>query len=177
MNKKKFVYALYDFAGILMASVITVALIFAFLFKISVVNGDSMVRTLLDGDRLIITARDYNIEQGDIVIISQPNTYEKVLIKRVIAKGGQTVDIDVDEGAVYVDGEKLDEPYLSVKTKRLGDGFTYPVTVPEGKLFVMGDNRNVSADSRYAGIGFIDERYVVGEAIYRIGDTKLLKSE
>lgn len=177
MSKEKIISGIYDFAGILMASVITVAFIFAFLFKISVVNGDSMVKTLLDGDRLVITARDYNIEQGDIIIISQPNTYEKVLIKRVIAKGGQTVDIDTNKGVVYVDGEELSEPYLSVRTKKLGDGFTYPVTVPEGKLFVMGDNRNVSADSRYAGIGFIDERYVVGEAIYRIGDNKLLKSE
>ena len=177
MNKTKFATAIYDFAAILASSVITVAFIFAFLFKVSTVNGDSMVRTLNDGDRLIITARDYNIEQGDIIIISQPNTYEKVLIKRVIAKGGQTVDIDAVKGVVYVDGEVLDEPYLSVKTKTAGDGFTYPVTVPEGKLFVMGDNRNISADSRYAGIGFIDERYVVGEAIYRIGDKGLLKSE
>jgi len=173
MNKTKIVTAIYDFAAILASSVITVAFIFAFLFKVSTVNGDSMVRTLNNGDRLIITARDYNIEQGDIVIISQPNAYEKVLIKRVIAKGGQTVDIDTVNGVVIVDGEVLDEPYLSVKTKTAGDGFTYPVTVPEGKLFVMGDNRNISADSRYAGVGFIDERYVVGEAIYRIGDKGL----
>ena len=97
-----------------------------------------------------------------------------MLVKRVIAKGGQTVDIDIPQGAVYVDGELLSEPYLNVKTKTLGDGFSYPVTVPEGKLFVMGDNRNESADSRYAGVGFIDERYVVGEAFYRIGDRTLL---
>lgn len=177
MIKTKAVRTIYDFAGILMASVITVTVIFTFFFKISVVNGDSMLNTLRNGDRLVITARDYNIEQGDIVIISQPNTYEKVLIKRVIAKGGQTVDIDTVKGIVRVDGEVLDEPYLDVKTRTLGDGFTYPVTVPEGKLFVMGDNRNESADSRYRGIGFIDERYIVGEAIYRIGDTGLLKSE
>ena len=177
MNKAKFLELVYEFASILMASILAVAFIFTFIFKVSVVNGDSMKNTLHSGDRLIITARDFNIERGDIVIISQPNAYEKVLVKRVIAVGGQTVDIDIDRGVVLVDGEVLDEPYLSVKTKRLGDGFTYPVTVPEGKLFVMGDNRNNSADSRYAGVGFIDERYIVGEAVYRIGDSKLLKSE
>lgn len=177
MRTTNFYTALYDFAAIIASSVITVAFIFAFLFKVSTVNGDSMVRTLNSGDKLIISARDYNIEQGDIVIISQPNAYDKVLIKRVIAKGGQTVDIDTANGVVIVDGEVLDEPYLSVKTKTAGDCFSYPVTVPEGMLFVMGDNRNISADSRYAGIGFIDERYVVGEAVYRIGDRHLLKSE
>ncbi len=177
MNKKKIAQTVYDFAGILMASIIAVTVIFTFLFKISIVNGESMIRTLNDGDRLVITAHDFNVEQGDIVIISQPNAYEKVLVKRVIAVGGQTVDIDIDRGVVIVDGEDLVEPYLSVKTKTLGDGFTYPVTVPEGYVFVMGDNRNQSADSRYAGVGFIDERYIVGEAVYRLGDRTLLKSE
>ncbi len=170
----KIIPAIYDFASIMLSALVAVTLIFTFGFKISTVNGSSMFSTLRDGDRLLISARDYNIEQGDIVIISQPNAYEKVLVKRVIAKGGQTVDIDIPQGAVYVDGELLSEPYLNVKTKTLGDGFSYPVTVPEGKLFVMGDNRNESADSRYAGVGFIDERYIVGEAFYRIGDRTLL---
>ena len=174
---KKIVSTIYDFAGILLSSLLVVTLIFSFGFKISTVNGLSMFSTLKNGDRLLISARDYKIEQGDIVIISQPNAYEKVLVKRVIAKGGQTVDIDTVKGVVYVDGEELSEPYLTVKTKTLGDGFTYPVIVPEGYLFVMGDNRNESADSRYAGIGFIDERYVVGEAFYRIGDRTLLNQE
>lgn len=172
--KDKFIATIYDFAAIMLSSLVVVTLIFTFGFKVSTVNGRSMFSTLDNGDKLLISARDYSIDQGDIVIISQPNAYEKVLVKRVIATGGQSVDIDVQRGVVYVDGEQLDEPYLNVKTKTLGDGFTYPVTVPEGYLFVMGDNRNESADSRYAGVGFIDERYVVGEAFYRIGDKALL---
>lgn len=172
--KEKYIASIYDFASVLLTSIIAVAVIFTFFFKISTVNGDSMRNTLHNGDRLIITAHDSNIEYGDIVIISQPNAYEEVLVKRVIAKGGQTVNIDRDTHEVSVDGVVLDEPYIREQTRVLGDAFSYPVTVPEGCLFVMGDNRNESGDSRYKAVGMIDERYVVGQAVYRIGDSSLL---
>ena len=97
-----------------------------------------------------------------------------MLVKRVIATGGQTVNIDGNTHEVSVDGVVLDEPYIREKTRLLGDAFTYPVTVPEGCVFVMGDNRNESGDSRYKAVGMIDERYIVGQAVYRIGDSSLL---
>ncbi|MBE6827595.1 MAG: signal peptidase I [Ruminococcaceae bacterium] len=176
MRKKTASY-FYDFTSIIISSLICVTVIFTFAFKISTVNGGSMLNTLHNGDKLIVTSLHKQPERGDIVIISQPNAYAKILVKRVIATGGQTVEINTVKGVVIVDGEELYEPYLSVKTKVLGDGFTYPVTVPEGFVFVMGDNRNESADSRFAGVGFIDERYILGTAVYKIGDRALLNSE
>ncbi len=173
MNSKT-IEKIYDFSSVIITSLIAVAVIFTFFVKVSNVNGRSMANTLQHGDTLIITAHDFNVENGDIVIISQPNAYNEVLVKRVIATSGQTVDIDAVTHKVYVDGVELDEPYIREKTKVTGDAFEYPVTVPEGCLFVMGDNRNESGDSRFKAVGMIDERYVVGQAFYRLGDNALL---
>ena len=164
---------IYDFASVLLNAIIAVTLIFMFLFKISVVNGSSMVPTLTNGDRLLITAKDWNVSYGDIVVVSQPNAYGEVLIKRVIATEGQTVYIDAQHGHVVVDGKLLDEPYIAEAVRTAGD-MQGMVTVPKGCVFVMGDNRNYSGDSRFEDVGFIDTRYIVGEAVYRIGDTHLL---
>lgn len=174
--KEKRIASLYDFASILVSAVIAVAVIFTFFFKISSVNGSSMTNTLHDGDRVLITAMDYTVEYGDIVVISQPNDYDEVLIKRVIALGGQTVDINPKTGGVVVDGIELNEPYIKERNRVLGE-LNFPVTVPDGCVFVMGDNRNGSGDSRFKAVGFIDERYIVGEAVYKIGDSSLLTME
>ncbi len=174
-NKNKSIESVYDFAGIIVTALISVCVIFTFFFKISTVVGESMENTLLDGDNVIISAVNSDIEYGDVVVISQPNFYEKVLIKRVIAVGGQTVSFDPITGNVVVDGKQLVEPYIKENME-----FTYSMTktytVPEGKLFVMGDNRNWSADSRDMYIGMIDERYVVGKVLYRVGDLNLFNS-
>lgn len=171
--RKKTVQSIYDFASILVTAVLAVCLIFTFFIKISVVEGDSMNNTLQNGDKILLSARDWNVEYGDIVVISQPNALNKVLIKRVIATEGQTVSVSAATHEVIVDGEVLDEPYIAEPVWEQGS-WQYPVTVPEGCVFVMGDNRNHSTDSRDSIIGMIDTRYIVGEAIYSFGNKQIL---
>lgn len=134
-----------------------------------------MLDSFHNGDRVFITAAGYQPKYGDVVIISQPNQYNEVLIKRIIAVGGQTVDVDATAGTVTVDGKVLYEPYIREQTLTQGN-MNFPLTVPEGYVFVMGDNRNHSTDSRYKSIGLIDERYIMGRAFYRVGDKTLLPS-
>ena len=145
-----------------------VLLVFSLLFRIVVVSGPSMKNTLVDGDWLLLVGNVlYNEpKQGDVVVACK-EAYENgtPIIKRIIATEGQTVDIDFDEGVVYVDGVALDEPYTLTETN-LFEGVTFPLVVDEGCLFVLGDNRNESKDSRSADIGLIDQREVLGKAIF-----------
>lgn len=164
----KLAATLYDAVDVIASAIIMIMMIFLFLFRFAGVTGTSMVPTLEDGDWLLISSRVYDHPQyKDIVIITQPNYYHEPIVKRVIATGGQTVDIDAEEGIVYVDGQALDEPYVNEPTYTLAD-VEFPLTVPEGMLFVMGDNRNDSADSRTTRIGLIDERYVLGKVAGRV---------
>lgn len=126
-----------------------------------------MMPTLHDGDWVAVSGISMNIERGDIVIITQPWERNVPIVKRVIAKGGDTVDIDFVLGEVYVNGEKLDEPYIDEPTTLMYD-VDFPLTVPEGMVFVMGDNRGDSLDSRSSKIGCIDERYILGKVMIRI---------
>lgn len=176
MNKRKNIESVYDFVAIIVAALLAVCVIFTFFFKISTVVGESMENTLENGDTVIISAISSDIEYGDVVVISQPNAYGKVLIKRVIAVEGQTISFDRISGKVVVDGKQLDEPYIK-ENMEFTYGMNKTYTVPQGKLFVMGDNRNESADSRDVYIGMIDKRYVVGEVLYRVGDLNLFNSD
>ena len=175
-NNSKNLETIYEIASILLTAVVAVGIIFTFLFKVSTVSGQSMENTLQNGDNLLIASITSEINPGDVVVISQPNGYEKVLIKRVIAVGGQTISFDSKTGKTMINGEIIDEPYIKEEAK-----YTYAMsktyTVPDGKIFVMGDNRNHSADSRDVMVGMIDEDYVMGKVIYRIGDTQLFDSE
>ncbi|MEG1834881.1 MAG: signal peptidase I [Oscillospiraceae bacterium] len=177
MKNESTIKKIYDFVSILLTAIIAVSIIFTFAFKISAVNGSSMQNTLQDGNKVLITALDFKVKYGDIVIISQPNAYEEVLIKRVIATENQKIIIDSEKNTITVDGIVLDEPYIREKELNWQGDKTYPITVPKGKVFVMGDNRNYSADSRDNGVGMIDTRYIMGKAFYRIGDKALLKLE
>ena len=167
-----------DWLEVVITAVISVVIIFTLFFRVATIDGPSMKETLHHGDKVIITNFAYTPKNGDIVVISRNynNSIEDVnasqmpIIKRVIATEGQTVDINFEKGIVYVDGKALDEPYTSSPTTRQFD-VEFPITVSPGCIFVLGDNRNDSLDSRDSSIGLdgmIDERYVLGKAIYRI---------
>ena len=163
----KVIRGVYEFVDILVSALLVIFLVFTFLFRLVGVEGGSMEPTLQESDRLLVSSLRFKPEYKDIVIITQPNIFHEPIVKRVIATGGQTVDIDFEQGIVYVDGEALAEPYVNAPTLTK-EGVEFPVTVPEGYLFVMGDNRNQSTDSRSPQIGFIDERYVLGKVECRL---------
>lgn len=151
-------------------SIMLVLLVFTFIIRQVVVEGESMAPTLETGDRLIISHLFYTPKQGDIIVINceGEEKLNKTIVKRVIALEGQTVDIDFDTGTVTVDGVELEEDYVKEITTRNDGNFEYPVTVPEGCIFVLGDNRNHSTDSRSSMVGFLDENAVLGKVILRI---------
>ena len=171
----------FDIVSILASAAIIVAIAFIFLFRTVGVSGSSMYPTLHDGDRLILSAFVTQPKYGDIVVTCQPSAYsyvESTLVKRVIATEGQTIDIDFEKGIVYIDGKELDEPYLIEENlTHERESFTSPVTVPEGYIFVMGDNRNGSTDSRDYRVGLIREEYVMGKALFRIAPLGKFKLE
>ena len=141
-------------------------LIFTFVARLIVVSGPSMENTLIEGDLLLVWSLGYTPRHGDVVVLTQQSYQEDSIVKRVIATGGQRVDIDYASGTVYVDGEPIEEDYIKeqMRVPNFGEGINH-VTVPEGCLFVMGDNRNQSADSRYPDIGIVDERCVIGHSV------------
>lgn len=154
-------------AGWVAAIAIVAAILFVlfrFVIQIVGIQGASMEPTLQAGDRVVISGLMYTPEQGDIVILSDNNVLKKQLVKRVIAIEGQTVEIDA-EGKVWVDGVQLEESYLKVPTG-LGD-VTYPVIVGQGEVFVMGDNRSESLDSRDSQIGLVDVEDIKGRILFR----------
>ena len=144
-----------------------ILLVFMLLFRVVVVSGPSMLPTLQHGDCLILLNGSLYGEpkQGDIIVIApEDDSGGDPIIKRVIATEGQRVNIHFDAGIVLVDGVPLDEPYVNTPTN-LDEGVQFPLTVEEGCIFVLGDNRNSSKDSRNPEIGQIDCRRVLGKAL------------
>ena len=157
---------LYEWVQALVYSVLAVVLLFTFVIRLIGVDGSSMEPTLKHGDRLLVlNSLLYNdYRYGDVVVLRKDTFLQEPVVKRVIATENQTVDIDFDAGEVYVDDVLLDEDYI-LELTYVEEGMSFPLTVPEGSIFVMGDNRNHSSDSRDSRLGTVDTRYVIGKAV------------
>ena len=159
---------LYEWYYCLLVALILCVLLFAFVVRTIDVSGTSMVPTLYDSDKMLVSGLFYKPKVGDIVVFKKdeydPN---KALVKRVIAVEGQEINMDFENGIVYIDGQAISEPYIMEPTTKKLD-FIGPKTVPEGCVFVMGDNRNASMDSRVNEIGMLDTRLILGKAYYVI---------
>lgn len=157
---------LYFWLQALVMALVALILVFTFVGRIIGVQGSSMVPTLHEGDMMLIQTIGYDPEQGDVVVLTKESFMSQPIVKRVIAVGGQTVDINYAAGTVTVDGEILDEPYIyEAMRETYGNTITH-AEVPEGSIFVMGDNRNGSSDSRDPSLGVVDERHVLGRALF-----------
>ncbi len=153
----------YDWIQCLISALIICVMMFVFFIRVVDVRGTSMNPTLQNGDKMLVSDLFYKPKQGDVVVFKKDEyDPEKALVKRVIATEGQVVNIDFANGIVYVDGVAIDEPYIAEATNKKLD-FIGPQTVPDGCVFVMGDNRNASTDSRDKRIGMVDERLIIGK--------------
>ena len=160
---------LFDWIQCIVTAILCGILIFVFIGRIIGVDGSSMVPTLENGDRVILSNLFFTPKYGDIVVLKTDNTLfdDHPLVKRVIATAGQTIDIDFAKGEVIIDGYVIEEPYIADLTREEED-FDGPVTVPEGFVFVMGDNRNKSTDSRSSAVGLVDTRRILGKVYWVI---------
>lgn len=181
-EKIPFSRTVFDILEPLVIAVCVVFLIFICGVRLCLVDGTSMLNTLHDGESLIVCNWFYKPETGDIIVFHQTSEkdmrFNEPIVKRVIATEGQFVMIDAENAIVYVSDDEeitqedaLDEPYAYLDLDRMLDRYEVSgklMKVPEGCVFVLGDNRNVSADSRYDVIGFVDQRRILGKAILRI---------
>ncbi len=177
----------YDWIHCIIVAIIVCVLIFVLLARVITVRGSSMLPTLEENDRIVITRLAGDYEYGDIVVLQKDSFRTEPIVKRVIGTEGQTLEFNFTEGTVTVDGKRLYENYIREKTydsyhildpdyyevygidpeKDVGEDWVR-VTVPEGCLFVMGDNRNNSSDSRVATVAYVDKRDVMGKAVFRL---------
>ncbi len=170
-------FELYDWATGLLNAMIFVVVLFAFIACMYSVSGPSMMDTLQDGDMVFISNLFYTPERGDIVMFSKPglevfDTSDRLFsqppfVKRIIAVGGDELDVDYSTSTVYINGEPIDEPYIREPMLLRGNA-PFPIYIPEGSVFCMGDNRNMSSDSRDTRVGIVDERYILGRLLFRI---------
>lgn len=167
---------LFEWLQLLMGCVLVAVVLFNCFARLTRVDGNSMDNTLKDGEMMLIWSLGYQPQQGDIVVLNKTDQvtdqllHSKAIVKRVIATGGQTVDIDYSTGTVYVDGEALDEPYIKEEMYLPANPMMYTThwEIPEESVFVMGDNRNASTDSRHDMVGPIDEDYILGKVVFAL---------
>lgn len=159
---------IFDWSNALIIAIIAVVIVLTFFFRQVTVSGPSMTDTLQDKDRLIVQSFMYTPQCGDIVVIDHAAFYDDPLIKRVIAVGGQKLDINYNTGEVSVDGVILKEDYIKGKTIKLANSTDIPDVIPEGYVFVMGDNREGSLDSRSKKIDLIPVENIIGKAVFRM---------
>lgn len=157
----------FEWIESIVISVVVIVLMFTFVARTATISGDSMLPTLTDGETIVVYEFFYTPEVGDIIVFRTTDEDDEPYIKRVIATEGQTVDIDFDFGIVYVDGAIVDSSYAYTDTNMRGD-VDFPVTVPEGCVFVLGDNRNNSKDSRFSDVGMVSYEQIIGKAVFEL---------
>lgn len=166
-KKGRFQSSIFDWGESIVVALIVIVILFTFFVRLVGVDGSSMFPTLHDRDIMLVSDFAYKPQKGDIIVLHQkdiPNFIEGPIVKRIIATAGDKIDIDFDLGKVYVNDKELDEPYINDFELPLNyEGVDFPQTVPEGCVFVMGDNRNGSTDSRNPNIGMVDQRYIIGQ--------------
>ena len=159
---------IFSWVESLVFAVVILVVVNSFLFRTTVVDGKSMEPTLHDKEYLIVSKLFYNEpKKGDIITFYSAHYWNEVLVKRVIANEGDILDIDRDTGNVSINGQTINEPYISERIRYIED-VDMPYTVPEGCVFVMGDNRNHSTDSRSTTVGPVKYESIIGKVLLRV---------
>ncbi len=157
---------IFEWVQAIVVAIVIAMAIRTFVFTLVNVDGQSMEPTLHDRDRLVVTRLAYTPEKGDIIIFRPDCDPDRPYVKRVIAMPGETIDINPETGDVSVNGEILDEPYIKERIRTFGT-VSFPAVVPENHVFVMGDNRNHSKDSRSQDVGMVSYESIIGKANFR----------